>query len=95
MLGSSANRSGRSVWTSKTVVCDASSAGPGEIAAAQPATTCAAASSSTCWSAPPSKVGASFAGVTVIVTVRGSLASAPSLARYWKLSVPLKSAAGT
>src|SRR5688500_10279722 len=38
------------------------------------------------------RYGGSFTGVTVIVTVVGPLCVTPSLARYVKLVVPLKSA---
>ena len=39
-------------------------------------------------------VGASLTGVTVMLTVATLLSAWPSLALYWKLSVPLKLAAG-
>jgi len=44
---------------------------------AQPLTVWAAESSSTVWCAPGAKLGASFTGATVIVTVAGALTSMP------------------
>ena len=54
-----------------------SSAGPALIAVAQSGTLCAAASSLTVWSAPLTKLGASFTAVTLMTKVCSALVSTP------------------
>src|ERR1700760_1596511 len=80
MAGAAANSPGLlSPVTTKSTVWPDSSAGPGEIAVANPATVCGPASSATVWFAPALKVGASLTGVTLIVMVLadGSVSTPP------------------
>ncbi len=64
----------------KSTVCDASLAGPAEIAVAQPATVAAPLSSFTVWFAPLVKLGTSFTELTTMTNVWGWLVSSPPLA---------------
>src|SRR6516225_5734194 len=101
MAGADENSAALSELTRNETVCEDSFAGPGEMLVAQPATVCGPASSKTVWSAPLTKLGASFTGVTVIVNVCGALVSTPPLAvppSSWARTVtvahPLASGAG-
>ena len=78
----------------KSTAWPASLAGPALIAVAQPLDAWAPASSLTVWLAPLVKLGTSLTGLTVIVIDAVSLLRLPSLARYVKLSEPLKFAVG-
>ena len=65
--------------TAKETVCPDSFGGPA-LPVVHPVTVCGPADAETFWSGPTVKLGASFTGVIVIVTVATLELSAPSLA---------------
>ena len=87
--GNEENRPSLSVDTLNVSACPASSAGPEEIAVAQPDTDCGPASSRTVSSPPAAKLGTSFTAVTLIANVCAGDVSTPPL------SVPPSSCSST
>ena len=79
IAGKVENNPSLSVDTLNVSACPASSAGPAEIAVAQPVTDCGPASSSTVCSSPAAKLGTSFTAVTLIANVCAGDVSTPPL----------------